>query len=343
MHFETNNHLKNKCLTIGIIGAGDIVSKVHLPVLLETKGVTVGWITDVNKTKTKALANAYKISYFELKENITNLPKSDIVLLAIPFGVRDPYYKILKEHSSALYVEKPFARSVKYHKEICSWFPPHALCCGFQRRAWGPTQIVKKIIDDNVFGPVKLIRFGLGRPGDPIGGKHYSDIKLAGGGILFEVGVHGIDTILYCTSAKAIQVNSSTMLLDNELDIHTEAELIIKTKNDQNINCEIKVSRLEETINQIEFIFEHAILSYSLFSQSGEIRVKPTNGNKSVLSITLDKERKVYPLSTYQTFSDYWNKFIEGIYTKKSNFTSANDSILTTEIIEELYKRGVKN
>ena len=36
----------NKNLTVGIIGAGYIVSKVHLPVLLNLKGITVKWITE---------------------------------------------------------------------------------------------------------------------------------------------------------------------------------------------------------------------------------------------------------------------------------------------------------
>ncbi|OGI06676.1 MAG: hypothetical protein A3I68_06235 [Candidatus Melainabacteria bacterium RIFCSPLOWO2_02_FULL_35_15] len=328
---------KSKELSVGIVGAGDIVSKVHLPVLLNTKEISIEWITDINTLKAKSIANAYKIPFLKQEENINNLPYADIILIAIPYGAREPYYKILREHASALYVEKPFSRTVKEHKEICSWFSDYALCCGYQRRVWSPTQLTKKIIRDGLLGPLQSVHFELGNPGYSMSGKHYSDINLAGGGILFEVGVHGLDTLLYSTDAQSIEIKSAKMLMEGGFDIHTEADFIIKIKNNEKINCKIKISQLEQTTNKLEFVFNYATLSYSLISFDTDIRIESNKSSKNNLSLIVDSLNQTYPLTPYQTFSEYWNQFVVGIKTRQTNLTCAAESILTTEIIEELY------
>ncbi|MBI3591462.1 MAG: Gfo/Idh/MocA family oxidoreductase [Candidatus Melainabacteria bacterium] len=333
----------NKNLSIGIIGAGDIVSKVHLPVLSAMEGAAIRWITDIDSKKAYSLANAYKISYCELPRNLTELPYTDIVLLAIPYGARKPYYEVFRERTSALYVEKPFSLTQDEHKNLCSWFPPYKLCLGLQRRSWGPTLLIKKIIETNVYGELQAIRFGLGNPAGFVGlADFFSDISLSRGGILFDVGIHGIDTIFFCTNAKLFQINYLKMITEKGYDIHTKAEYTIQNSQNNNIKCEITVSSLQETINKIEFEFKDSVLSYSLFDLEGRINIKTLEDKTSeTLSLTIDKD-KTYPITTFQTFCEHWSHFINGINFKQANWTSASDSLLTTGLIESLYKEGSK-
>ena len=139
-------------LTLGILGAGQIVSNVHLPVALALSELRLSWVADVNLEKAEAVAHAFGVKHVHLPANLTDLPPCDVLLLAVPFGERDPYYQALRQHNCALYVEKPFSRSVQHHQTICSWFPANRLGCGLQRRSWGPTLLIKELIADRMFG-----------------------------------------------------------------------------------------------------------------------------------------------------------------------------------------------
>lgn len=329
-------HLKYYNFRIGVIGAGQIVTDAHLPTLLAMPGTSIEWITDFNFERAKITGRAFGIRYFKAPQDLNGLPGSDIVLLAIPFGVREPYYEILRERSSAVYVEKPFANNVEYHQKICSWFEDYRLGCGFQRRSEGRTQLLREVIRNKLFGRLRAVRFEHGNPGITIGGKYHGDIKLAGGGILFESGIHGIDTTCFATEATDVKVDSVKMIIENGFDIHTEANMVISGKDDEKIDFRVIVTCLQDSINGLEFYFENACL-YLPFS------------GKDVTIRSLDSKRKYiltpyqgrsYPNTTYEIFHAHWHNFLIGLKRKESNYTAAAEGILTTKIIETVYKLG---
>lgn len=337
---DYNHKENNKCFTLGIVGAGEIVSKVHLPVLLNMKDISIKWITDIDKIKTRELALAYKIPYIELPSDLTQLPLSDIILLAIPYGSREPYYKAFRQRDSAIYVEKPFSLSIDEHRNLCSWFPPYKICCGYQRRSWGPTSLIQNIIKNKTFGELQAIKFGLGNPAAFTGtAGFFSDIKLAGGGILFDVGVHGIDLMFFCSFAKSFKLNNAKMLLNDDYDIHTNAEFLIKTDLGHSITSEIEVSSIKETTNQLEFKFKDTTIIYSPFDAYGTLKLSSdTKDHQNMVFAKLITSKEMYPLTAFQTFYRHWALFIDGLKNKQTNWTSATDSFLTTELIQQLYE-----
>lgn len=331
--------LNHKSFLVGIVGAGDVVTTVHLPVLLAMEEVSVAWLADVNSSRANSVARAFGVNHCELPNNLTGLPYTDVVLLAIPYGVREPYYCALRERSSAVYVEKPFSRSIEHHRRICSWFPDYNLACGLQKRSSGPTLIVQQLVKEDCFGPLRSVRCGLGGRGVIVGERYSSDFRLAGGGILFEMGVHGLDTLLFCTETKIVKINSVRMILDGGFDLHTDAELVLSTGEGDRIDCNVRFSYLQDTINGWEFTFEHAVVSLP-FSAEG-VYVRPINGS---LNYALSPEKgSFYPLTSYETFYEHWRCFLAGICTRQANRTSAARSILTTEVVERLYEEGMKS
>ena len=135
--------MDSKRLSVGIIGTGAIASTVHIPVLLAVGDVSIGWITDVDEAKARSVARGYRLLMTPLPADLQDLPPADVVLITAPFGHREPIYQALKNRSCAVYVEKPFSRSLCHHKRICSYFDDHRLGCGFQRRSWGPNLWMK--------------------------------------------------------------------------------------------------------------------------------------------------------------------------------------------------------
>ncbi|OGI19111.1 MAG: hypothetical protein A3B68_07935 [Candidatus Melainabacteria bacterium RIFCSPHIGHO2_02_FULL_34_12] len=334
---------RNQSLSVGIIGAGNIVSNVHLPVLLSREEIAINWIADINPIKAKSLAKAFKIPHINLPDNLSELPYTDIILLAIPYGTRERYYKAFKERASAIYAEKPFAISLEEHNRISSWFLPYKLSCGFQRRSWGPTLFTKHLIENNIFGKVNKIKFGVGSPSAFVGSaSFFSDIKQSGGGILFDVGIHGIDTMLFCTSSVSLRLDNVKMIFEKEYDVHTKADFTLQNARDEQFNCEIMVSSLQDTINKLEFEFENAIISFSLFDLQGKLNIKSLNETSKYRISDIVSFNTIYPITPYQTFYDHWSCFIDGILKKEINRSSVINTLLTTELTERIYKEGRK-
>lgn len=321
---------------MGVVGAGEIVAKTHLPVLRTIPTVSVDWLTDLDFQKARAVADAFGVRKCVLPEDLMELPPSDIVLIAVPYGVRAPYYKVFRQRLSALYVEKPFARTVDYHRKICSWFPEFGLACGLQRRCWGPLRLVKQIITTRLFGSLRSVRYGFGGPGLTVGGRYNADLQTAGGGPLFESAVHGIDAILFSTDAVGTQVKAATMIMDGGFDLHTTAEIVLVSRYGDNILVEVTVSVLEDTLNGLEYVFENAVICLSFSGKDLQIRPKNATGHCRISP----GRNETYPLSTMQTMYAYWCRFLEGLRSQQTNETSATQAVLTTKVIEELYRAG---
>lgn len=332
---------QSKVFSVGVLGAGHIVSTIHLPLLQSMPNTRVKWISDINTAQARAVARAYKIPHLPLPSNIAELPSSDVILMAIPYGVRDQYYEEFSERPSAVYVEKPFSLNLQHHENICSFFPRYNLACGFQRRAWSVVREIRDIIDSNLFGRLLEVRFEVGKPGGAFGSNYQSDIKLAGGGVLFESGVHGIDTVLFCTRAQSVQVGSVGMIKEEgQLDLHTEATFSVRTERPESIECKIKCSSIQKAINGWEFHFENVVASFSLSSEY--ILLRSMEGSRVYEYGIEAKKHASYPRTSYQMFYEFWKRFLDGVQLQKANWTSASDTTLTTKVIEDLYAGGSK-
>lgn len=247
-------------VTIGIVGAGGIVMKHHLPVLATMKEVKLSWIFDTDLRKARAAARGFGLEAAISLDSARNLP-ADVVLLGIPYSARWPFYDAFE--GRALYVEKPLARTVKEHRSICDRFPEHRLACGLQQRMWGPVQLLRSVIDERLFGELRVARYGWGSPVTTLG-SYACDVSMATGGILLESAIHGVDAVMFCSGAVSAQVRNARMIQESGFDIHSEAQVLLATKEGRTIECELCVSVLCETIQRLELVFDTATVACDL-------------------------------------------------------------------------------
>ena len=148
-------------LTVGVFGAGDVVAKSHLPCLAAMDRFDIEWIADVDSERGAMVAKNYSTSFYLFSERLCELPRTDIVLLAIPYGARYPVYDMLTGRDSALYVEKPFARTLAEHNDLCARFPDSRVAIGFQRRALGVVTMMKAMVSNEIFGRLKRVELAM--------------------------------------------------------------------------------------------------------------------------------------------------------------------------------------
>ena len=319
---------------VGIVGAGHQVSVNHLPELKAMPNVKVSWIADKDLNRARDVGKSYNVSVCDLSSGLRTFPEIDVILLAIPFGARAPYYDVLSQMGAAIYVEKPFARTVSAHRKLCSAFEDYKLACGLNRRAWGIVQFCKKVLDRALFGKVRRVRFGLGTLSGISAAAHYmADAQMAGGGMLIETGVHGVDTILYCLDAQAVQLEYGKMIVENGHDIHCDGVFTVTTRKGERVPFEIEVSRLKNTINRVEFTFDNCTAFFSIFG-SPQLWLESKDGK---LRSFLSDRSNYYPFGWHQVSLEFWQTFMGGIEKGKVNYTSAIESVLTTQVIEQLY------
>lgn len=335
--------------SVGIVGAGDIARSAHLPTLRALANADVAWVTDVDPGRAEAVGRAYKVRHCPLPQDLSRLPQADVVLLAIPYGVRMPYYEVLRERNCAVYVEKPLARTVEEHRRICSWFPDYALASGLMMRCWGTNLLIREAIDSHLFGSLRAVRFGFGRPGLVTHGRYYFDTSKGGGGMVSEVGIHGIDSLLFATRAVSAGIDDVRVVWDRDLDLHTDVRLTLRLPKGASAACRITVTAMESTIDGMEFEFDHAVLSYPLLGQGyalhGDsvdmnVTVRPLGAGNSY-TLLPDKSRS-FPSTKFQMFHDNWRRFLAGFRTGQANWTAADQSMLTTEVVQMIGQAGAR-
>lgn len=321
-------------IRIGIVGAGEIVARNHLPVLSNTDGVQIAWICDRQEERAAAVARAYAIPVAALPADPAALPAADIVLLGIPYGARWSYYEALAGRVTALVVEKPLFRTVDRHQRLCAAWPDHTLGHGFQRRSLGTVQMCRDLIELGTFGPLRSCHFGLGAPGAVTHGRYYSSPELSGGGVLFETGVHGIDALLYLVRATHARVKRAQMVTEAGMDLDTEAELEIRTEGGAMVDATLLISCLRDTSNQVELVFDRARLRFSLFDAAGRLWLASGKEREFELS---PAESRGYPRTAYQALYTHWRSFLGGLRDGRPNHTAVRDAMLTTAIVEQCY------
>jgi len=131
-----------KSFSVGIVGAGAITRNIHLPVLLAMPNVRVAWLADASANRADALGKVHGVKSLAATSP-EGLPDCDVVLLAIPVGVRAAYFNALAARGAAVFTEKPFASNLAEHRRILDLFEPHRIGCGFMRRFYRGTRTVR--------------------------------------------------------------------------------------------------------------------------------------------------------------------------------------------------------
>lgn len=328
---------------IGIIGAGQIVEDCHLPVLANLGAVEVKWVTDRRVDRLRLLSKMYRVPHIAIHEIAKQICLVDICLLAIPVGARKEYIEMCAEAGVAVYAEKPFARSRAEHVAYASLFPDHRLAAGFQRRCYWGVGTLKRIIEEKVFGDLESIEHSLGQYSLKSGGsdRFIVDAELAGGGVLIEAGIHGLDQILFATQADSVKVEAVEAIVYDRLDYDLVVDSTIAC-GESEIPVRGEFSRLRNLRQGSMFHFETATVSLGV-SPHAPLRVqKPAQDEVIGYEIRAAGEGVFKATTVNQAIFCLWSEFLRGLGVGQANAASASSSYLTTAWLEAIGRKMVR-
>lgn len=322
---------------VGVVGAGQIVENAHLPVLLNLPGVEVAWVTDANPRRAAVLSRMYGVPQTSLEEFSSHLEEVDICLLATPVGARAPYLDLCAERGKAVLAEKPFATSESGHVAYCSRFPPYALGVSFQRRFYASIRAIRSIVERRFFGDLQSITFAIGGFDLKSGGagRYLGNRRLAGGGVVMDLGVHVLDQVLLAARATDVEVDSVRSILLDGMDF----DAIVGTT----LHCDhgtVRVSgemtRLRPIPNGFAFAFERATVRLGVGPET-PLRVVSTDG-EAELGLGIVQEGA---MTVGRAFFDMWSCFVRGLNSREVSLASATTSVLTARWVDRIYERMV--
>ncbi len=187
-------------LRVGLIGAGQI-SYRHAAEINEHAHAEVVAAADPSGERLAALGRDQGISrLYEKAEDLIADKELDAVSIATPNAFHAPYALAALDAGKHVMLEKPFAMNYREAREVADRANAtgKVLMVGMNQRFNPTIQAMKARIEHGDAGEIYHGKaFWLRRSGIPRLGTWFSRKELAGGGVLFDIGVHLLDTCLY--------------------------------------------------------------------------------------------------------------------------------------------------
>jgi predicted dehydrogenase len=331
---------KERVLSVGIVGAGEIVSRIHLPVLSACENIQIAYIADKNSQLAQSVASSYKVAPVAVTDDLDDLPRTDVVLLAVPVTVRLPYYELFAQRGTCVLAEKPLAACATDAERLCEMYSEYALACGFQRRSYASVVLAKLIVTDNWFGPLRSISISEGALTTKTGAdsRFYDDVTSGGGGVLMDLGCHSLDLAIYISNAiEAIPVEQH-FVFDRGVDREVTAHLTLRTPRG---SCELDyfVTWLRPARNTIQLRFENCIAELSC-TPSSDLMIHSAKSSRDTASLS---SKNGGAATVYQAFYLEWTAFLDWVRRHEASKFNALSCLPTILAVNALYRAGKIN
>jgi UDP-N-acetyl-2-amino-2-deoxyglucuronate dehydrogenase len=99
-------------IQVALVGCGRI-SQVHVDAIVQTEGIQLVAVCDVDKTKTLSYKEKYKVSAYGQIDPILRDEKIDLVVIATPNGTHYPLAKACFQAGKSILLEKPITIHTK--------------------------------------------------------------------------------------------------------------------------------------------------------------------------------------------------------------------------------------
>ncbi len=190
-----------KPVRVGLVGAGAVITRVHLPAYQRLSNVSIEAICDVNLERAKAVAEAAGIPrvFADFEEMLEEVPL-DLVSIGTPNRFHAPQTIAALRKGCHVLCEKPMALTVEEARAMAETAREtgRKLTVGLHHRYRPEAEVLKPMCEAGEFGEIYYARASMmRRAGIPGYGSHFTRKDLAGGGCLYDLGVHILDLTLY--------------------------------------------------------------------------------------------------------------------------------------------------
>ena len=196
------SHQQTNTVTFAIIGCGDVTEVKSGPAFQKVAGSRLKTVMRRDESKLKDYAQRHHVPHYTTDYlEIMNDPEIDAVYIATPPHMHCFYTLEAAKHGKAVYVEKPMATTVDACRQMIAACEKAnvPLFTAYYRRGMEKFSTIKRMIDSGRLGEICSVDYRFSRPVPPVDPKRswLLDQHIAGGGLLYDVGSHMIDTLRF--------------------------------------------------------------------------------------------------------------------------------------------------
>ena len=143
--------------------------------------------------------------------------------------------------------------------------------------------------------------------------------------------------MLFSIQPSDVEIINAMVEYNAGLDIHTDAEFLLKMDNQEDIDCKILITHLQKTEDKISYVFEHVTVELYLYDESQPPLVIPNNASNNKTYEINNFLVGIGPSTAVGQGAKYWEDYISSFVNKKVSYTNASECLMTTKVIEQIY------
>jgi predicted dehydrogenase len=240
-------------MRIGVIGAGNVTSSYHMPVLAASEVFRVEWLLDRDEARAAKVAARFGVA--RTARTIEDAPEVDAVLVATPVGSRREVVAKVAGRRWHAFCEKPFAVTATDHEEMVDAITRRDRCVGvgLVRRFYVSTMTARDVIRRGLLGRLEAVFAGEGFRARKFGrgGDWYQSNSRDSGGVFFETGSHLVDQVLTIVGAEQCELRRCKQTRVSGLEMETRLTASLGLSSGSSVPLTLAVSRLTDIYNGI--------------------------------------------------------------------------------------------
>ncbi|MEB6241885.1 Gfo/Idh/MocA family oxidoreductase [Staphylococcus gallinarum] len=326
-------------LNIGIVGLGD-VSNIHIQAINNNPHAQIIAVCDSDQSLKHKVP---EVPFYEKLQDMLNYEDLDCVHICLPHYLHLFATRQCVEQGVHVLQEKPLALNAREGSELLELekaYPHIKIGICFQNRYNKTFQTLQKIVESNIYGPIKGIKALVtwSRPNSYYTDKPWrGELKHSGGGVLINQAIHTLDLMqLLGGSMNSIRGNT-TQLLDYNIEVEDTASANIIFNNKAHglffaTNASISNSSIE-----LQVIFEHEKLT---IKDNILTRVNSDNIKEQIAADDIMPGTKSYYGPSHGKLIDHFYNCID---YNLNHYIHVEDAITANVMIDAIVKSSHTN
>lgn len=316
-----------------ITGLGGIAQIVHLPILSKMENVEIAGICDIDKSKTKSIAQKYGIkeAYSSIDEMLNNVA-ADCLIVTSPTSLHHEHsIKGLKKGLNVL-AEKPLARNYAEAAEIvdAAKKAKKLLMVGMNHRFLPEVMMQESFVSAGEIGEVFYIKAGYLKKKSTT--EKWSVNKTeSGGGVFMDLGIVVLDIALWMMKFPKIKTVSAVNYNHAFKNVEDSSFVLLRFHNGSTISIETSWS-----------LHRSSDMFYvNVYGKEGSSSINPLriykNMHDTLVNVTPVKIEK--PANVFKRTYEYeLNNFINSVQTGKPSLSDGSEALERMKIIDAIYE-----
>jgi predicted dehydrogenase len=319
---------------VGIVGCGAIVREAHLPVALAEPGVELAMLCDRERGHAALLAREFGLDAAITTDLSDFAGRVDLAIVAVPPRFHAPVAIRLMEMGIDVLCEKPLAidstegrRMVDASQRTGRMLAVALMMRFFPHNAW-----LKDLVEDGEIGAVRELVVQDGAPLDwPMASNSYFDRNATGGGVMFDMGIHYLDRVLW--------------LFGDLADIAYEDDAFGGFETNARLTGTLQVGG-RPVPARLEFSWSHRLRrSIRAIGERGTLEAAITEPHR----LTLHRATRRGPMAMQVRCADHWDwlshyraqfaDVIGAVRERRAPFVTAESALHALKVIETAYAR----